>query len=406
MFEHVTCVSCAKEIPDGTLICPYCRALQRAAPAELGVGTHVERGDARIVVEKKIGAGAMGNVYRAWLFHAPAGPHGGAPPELVALKQLRREVRQSEEIRTLFDNEVQALSVLSHPNVVRFLDVFEWTPPPTRAHTAPIPMSAATGAPSTMRKIPGALTLVMELVEGDALDEVIARNVARAQLSGVPGGLAPARAENYFEQLVGALAAAHACNIVHRDVKPSNIMIRSDGLVKLTDFGIAYFRAANADSDASGALAPGTGAYMSPEQVMGLALDGLSDLYSAAIVLYEMLCGRPPFVVGEKSELQLRIDQVEAVPPPISSVLAHAPPALDTFFARALAKRPAERFQTPTDLVEAAAHAMGFQATQGWKSQAALANAARGATIANMPALAQMRGAVERGYKTQAMRVR
>jgi serine/threonine-protein kinase len=401
---RVNCIACIKPIPDGTLICPHCRALQRTAPADLGEGAHIDRGAFRIVVEKRIGAGAMGNVFRGWLFHSPDGPRGKEPPELVALKQLRREVRNKDEMRALFQNEAQALALLRHPNVVRFLDLFEWVPPPARAKTQAI----AVNAPSTIPKKPApALTLVMEFVEGDPLDDVIARNVARGQLAGTGGALAPARAFHYFEQLVGALAAAHALGIVHRDVKPSNTMIRRDGLVKLTDFGIAYFRAKQGDADASGSLAPGTGAYMSPEQVMGLAVDGRSDFYSAAIVLYEMLAGRPPFVPGEQSELQLRVEQVESTPPPMTHVLRGAPPSLDAFFARALAKQASARFQSAAEVVESAARAMGFAPSAAWQSQAALANAAgRGGTAPNEAQMAALRGAVETGYKTQAMRVR
>ena len=180
----------------------------------MGPGTHIDRGDARIVVEKRIGSGAMGNVFSGWIFHAPQGPRAGDAPELVALKQLRREVRQNKEIRTLFQNEGQALSLLHHPNVVRFLDLFEWIPPPARAKTAPVPIAPP---PASIKKTDGALTLVMELVVGDSLDSVIARNVARARLANGRGCLLPARAFQYFEQLVGGLSAAHARGIIHRD---------------------------------------------------------------------------------------------------------------------------------------------------------------------------------------------
>jgi serine/threonine-protein kinase len=400
----VNCVACVKPIPDGTLICPHCRTLQRAAPADLGEGTHIDRGAFRIVVDKRIGAGAMGNVFRGWLFQAPDSPRGKEPPEQVALKQLKREVRNKDEMRALFQNEAQALSLLHHPNVVRFLDVFEWVPPPARAKTQAI----AVNVPSTIPKKPQpALTLVMEFVEGDPLDDVIARNVARARLAGASYGLAPARAYHYFEQLVGGLAAAHALGIVHRDVKPSNTMIRRDGLVKLTDFGIAYFRAKPGDPDASGSMAPGTGAYMSPEQVMGMPVDGRSDFYSAAIVLYEMLAGRPPFVPGELSELQLRVEQVESTPPAMTHVLPGAPPALDAFFAHALAKSAAGRFQSAAELVETAGRAMGFTPSAAWQSQRELADAARRfAANPNDTHVRALRGAVESGYKTQAMRAR
>jgi serine/threonine-protein kinase len=398
---QVTCVSCAKPIADTAVICPHCRALQRVAPPEMGPGTHIERGEARIVVEKRIGSGAMGNVFSGWLFHSPTGPHAGVPPELVALKQLRREVRKNDEIRTLFRNEAQALGLLSHPNVVRFLDLFEWTPPPARAKTEPVSMVEP---PKTVKKAEPALTLVMEFVQGDALDEVVARNVARARLANVQGCLLPARAFQYFEQLVGGLSAAHARGIIHRDVKPSNIMIRKDGLVKLTDFGIAYFQLPSGSADAAETMAPGTGAYMSPEQVMGLPVDGRSDFYSAAIVLYEMLAGRAPFSPDEQNELGLRVAQVETPPPSILNFVPAAPPALAAFFVRALSKSVAQRFANAADLVQAAGAALGLAPSPGWQMQKDFASFAGGRAGGADPRLTALRGAVEQSYRTQAMR--
>ncbi len=368
----------------------------------MGPGTHIERGESRIVVEKRIGSGAMGNVFSGWLFHSPTGPRAGEAPELVALKQLRREVRKNDEIRVLFEKEAQALSLLSHPNVVRFLDLFEWTPPPARAKTEPVSMAEP---PRTVKRALPALTLVMEYVLGDSLDAVIARNVARARLANVQGCLLPARAFQYFEQLIGGLSAAHARGIVHRDVKPSNTMIRKDGLVKLTDFGIAYFQLPSGSPDASESLAPGTGAYMSPEQVMGLPLDGRSDFYSAAIVLYEMLAGRQPFSPDDHNELGLRIAQVETAPPPIQTFWPAAPPALSAFFARALSKSVAMRFATPTELVQAAGASLGFAPSPGWQMQRDFATAAGGGAGGADPRLRELRGAVEQSYRTQAMQI-
>ncbi len=332
----------------------------------MGPGTQIDRGSARIVVDRRIGSGAMGVVYRGWMFLAPTGPRAAEPPMAVALKQLRPRASLTPEIRRLFLNEAAALSSLQHPNVVRFHDLFEWTPPPATSKTTPLAAVArASLDPGGAVQRAGRLTLAMELVEGDGLDVVIARNLARSRLAGGAGprGLAPARAFSYFEQLLGALGAAHALGIVHRDVKPSNVMIRRDGVVKLADFGIALLHGEGVDP-ADTSHAPGTGPYMSPEQVRGEALDGRSDLYAAAIVLYEMLAGRPPFPAEGRTELLVRMDQVEAAPPPIGDLLADAPPALDDVLARALAKRPEDRWPTAVALGDAVARGLGIDPTR------------------------------------------
>jgi len=192
--------------------------------------------------------------------------------------------------------------------------------------------------------------LSIEYVEGDTLDTVVARHIARAHLRGGHGlpAMPLLRAWYYFQQLLGAIAAIHALGIVHRDVKPSNILVRLDGLVKLSDFGIARFSDAPTTA-ATRELAPGTGTYMSPEQVLSRPLDGRSDLYSAAIVLYEMLAGRPPFL-DDQGEFSVRKAQVETPPPPIRAYLPQAPPIVDALFARALAKEPAFRFESAIEM--------------------------------------------------------
>jgi serine/threonine-protein kinase len=268
-------------------------------------------------------------------------------------------------VRTFFLTEAEALANLSHPNIVRFHELFEWF--------------SANGA---------SLVLAMEYVDGETLEDVIARHVARAHLASSSGtalpGLVFRRAWYYFEQLLGALAAIHALGIVHRDVKPSNILMRRDGIVKLTDFGIARLTrpAGGAATDESN-MAPGTGAYMSPEQVLSKAIDGRSDLYSAAIVLYEMLCGRPPFSTENKSELIVRQEQVHAQPPPIRTFLMQAPPVLDALFARALAKDPAIRFESAIEMGTAFREALGIAETPEWRAQADIANVARAAALAS-----------------------
>jgi serine/threonine-protein kinase len=183
------------------------------------------------------------------------------------------------------------------------------------------------------------------------------------------------RAWHYFQQLLGALAAVHALGIVHRDVKPSNVLVRRDGLVKLGDFGIARARDA-ARLASTDEFAPGTGAYMSPEQVLSSSLDGRSDLYSAAIVLYEMLSGRTPFS-PDQSEFMVRRDQVDTAPPPLRDAVPQAPPVLDALLGRALAKDPAARFATAIEMGEAFRSGLGIAESPEWRAQAEIARAAK-----------------------------
>jgi serine/threonine-protein kinase len=335
-------------------VCSVCRALQPARES-FTRGLTIERGDGRLVVDARIGEGGMGVVWRAWLFHPPGSPLAGAP-EPIALKVLRSNGAQREAVRVLFLREAEALRRLSHPNIVAFHDLFEHA---------------------------GSLVLAIEYVDGDTLETVIARHVARARLGGATGlpGMPLLRAWFYFQQLLGALAAVHALGIVHRDVKPSNVLIRRDGIVKLSDFGIVRF--ADAPSSAATAeLTLGTGAYMSPERVLSKMSDARSDLYSAATVLYEMLTGRTPFG-DDRSEFLIRKDQVETPAPPIRTFLPQAPPVLGALFARALAKDPAMRFANAIELGDAFRRALGLPETAEWQAQADLAQAAR--TLADTP---------------------
>jgi serine/threonine-protein kinase len=179
------------------------------------------------------------------------------------------------------------------------------------------------------------------------------------------------------EQLLGALATVHALGLVHRDVKPSNALLRRDGVLKLSDFGIAQLAADPPASRDPNALPPGTGAYMSPEQVRGEVVDGRSDLYSAGILLYETLAGRPPFDPAERGEFFVRKDQTDAVPPSIRTFVPQAPPILDALFARALAKERSERFASAIEMGEAFRGALGVPPTPEWNAQIEMAAAAR-----------------------------
>jgi serine/threonine-protein kinase len=363
-------------------VCPRCHALQPARES-IAAGVTIDRGDSRLVVDARLGEGGMGVVWRAWVFRAPGTPGAGAA-EPVALKVLRPQAMVDPRNRELFLREAEALKLLSHPNIVGYNDLFEHD---------------------------GSLVLSIEHVEGDTLQTIVARHIARAHLRGGHGlpAMPLLRAWYYFQQLLGAIAAIHALGIVHRDVKPSNILVRLDGLVKLTDFGIARFTDAPVTA-ATKELAPGSGAYMSPEQVLSRPLDGRSDLYSAAIVLYEMLAGRPPFL-GDDGEFPVRKAQVEAPLPPIRRYLPQAPPIVDALFARALAKDPAARFESAIEMGDAFRTALGMPDSPEWRAQADIAVAAR--TILNTRGpdsavephtrLTTLREFVAHGYKTMGL---
>jgi len=334
-----------------------------------------------MVVDARVGAGGMGVVWRGWLFFAPDGPRAHDPAEAIALKVLRSTAQVQPELRALFTFEGETLRRLAHPNIVRFYDLFDHL---------------------------GSLVLAIEYVDGATLEEVIARNVARARLAGAGSlpGLPFRRAWYYFEQLLGALAATHALGIVHRDVKPSNVLLRQDGIAKLTDFGIA--RNSSDPTLDPGGSAPGTSLYMSPEQVLSRPLDARSDLYSAATVLFEMLTGRAPFA-SDGSDFVIRQAQVERQPPPIRTYLTQAPPILDALFMRALSKDPEHRFASAIEMGAAFREALGIGESGVWGAQRDFANEA--ATFAASPTsldaqekrLATLREFVVRGYRTAKM---
>jgi eukaryotic-like serine/threonine-protein kinase len=295
---------------------------------------------------------------------------------------LRAQAGVREDVRDLFLNEADALRSLNHPNVVRFFDFFEWGP---------------------------SLALAMEFVDGDTMEDIIVRHVERKKAGGrdLLPGIPFRRAWYYFQQLLGALAATHALSIVHRDVKPANILVRRDGIVKLTDFGIARLvRDKPFEERVGGAsVAPGTGPYMSPEQVLSQPVDGRSDLYSAGIVFYEMLAGTPPFPPENKTEFIVRKEQVEAAPPPIRTFVHQAPPSVDALFARALAKDPSYRFSSAIEMGDAFRLALNLADTAVWRAQAEIAKNAPqskkgGEETAREHRLATLREFVVKSYRT------
>jgi serine/threonine protein kinase len=376
-----TCTQCQAVVPAGARVCPSCHALLPLDPGpSLAPGVTIDRGDSKLVVDAKIGEGGMGVVFRAWRFFPPGDPRSGEGPRLVALKALRAHRAHNPRVREYFRREAEALQALSHPNIVRFDELFEHG---------------------------DASVLAMEFVDGEALAAVVKRHAARATTGSIP--CMPAlRALAYFEQLLGALAALHAMGIIHRDVKPQNVLVRRDGIVKLTDFGIAKHDLGEASSrmKTEAGIAPGTGIYMSPEQVVGGPLDGRSDLYSAAIVLYEMLAGRPPFSPLGKSEMIVRQEQVNATPPAVRNFFVQLPPAIDAFFERALAKDPNERFPDAITTGAAARAAFAVGESDEWRALAEMVSHAREPARSDTARMGTLRDIVVARYRTAPMPAR
>lgn len=250
--------------------------------------------------EREIGRGAMGVVYLA---HDPRLRRRVAV-KTIALPDGLTE-RQHQEYRERFLREAQAAAGLSHAGIVTVFDADE---------------DPTSGAPY----------IAMEYVEGRSLQQ-------RLETS---GRLAPERAFAIVKLLAQALHHAHAAGIVHRDIKPANILLREDdGTAKIADFGVA--RLPTSKLTQSGASI-GSPAYMSPEQIRGGQVDGRSDLFSLACILYESLCGRRPFAGDDLTQIAYAVAHTD--PEPITRLVPGLPAGLDRFFQRALAKDPARRF--------------------------------------------------------------
>jgi eukaryotic-like serine/threonine-protein kinase len=255
----------------------------------------------RYQVTHLIARGGMAIVYRAQdtLLNRP-----------VALKTLYPELSADQQFVEGFRREAQAAANLSHPNIV---PVFDWC------------------------EDNGTYFIVMELVDGTSLADMLR------------GGrtLTAAHSATLMAQVAAALGYAHRNGVVHRDVKPGNILIASDGQVKVTDFGIAQAMSVE-DQLAEEGSVMGTATYFSPEQAEGAAVDGRSDIYSLGVVLYEMLAGRPPFI-GD-SPVEVSSQHVHGTVPPPSDFNKSIPPDLQAIVMEALAKSPDGRYQSAEDL--------------------------------------------------------
>jgi len=253
----------------------------------------------RYRLDRELGRGGMGTVYLA---------RDVQLDRPVALKFLGGLVDNSEEYRQRFIREAKAAARVNHPNIINIYDI-----------------SASMGR----------AYIAMEYVEGLSLHAYL-REKKR---------LSPRESVNLMLQACSALDAIHKVGIVHRDIKPDNILIAKGGLVKLTDFGLA--KAENARITATNVVM-GTPAYMSPEQTYGSDVDARSDIYSMGLVLYEMLTGTTVFRGGD-----ILTRQQTETPPPPSTIVNDIPSALDRIVMKCLAKNPADRFQTAEQLIQA-----------------------------------------------------
>jgi eukaryotic-like serine/threonine-protein kinase len=256
--------------------------------------------DGRYRISRKLGSGGMANVYLAQDEHLG---------RRVAIKILDDRHARDDQFVERFRREAQHAAGLSHPNIVSIYDRGE---------------------------AEGTYYIAMEYVEGRTLKELL---VARGPS---PLGIAI----DYTRQILSALRFAHRNGIVHRDIKPHNVIVDGEGRVKVMDFGIARAGAASQMTEAGSII--GTAQYLSPEQARGAPVDQTSDLYSTGIVLYELLTGTVPFT-GE-TPVEIAMKHLSQVPEPPSFHRAEVPRDLDYVALRALAKDPADRYHSAEEM--------------------------------------------------------
>ena len=258
--------------------------------------------DNRYELVEFIGKGGMALVYRA-IDHRTG--------HSVAVKILRPEFNQDEEFLERFEREATTASRMSHHNIVNLLDV---------------------GQDGEFRY------LVMEYVRGRTLKDVIQQK----------GALPPAVAAQIGIRILSALQHAHKNGIIHRDIKPQNILVHSDGLIKGADFGIARVAGSNTISHSDSVM--GSVYYFSPEQAQGKDVTFASDLYSVGVVLYEMMTGQPPF--DGETPVAIALQHISGKARPMSEINPAVPPAMERVVAKAMEKRPEDRYQSALEMAQ------------------------------------------------------
>jgi len=279
--------------------------------------------DGRYRLDATLGRGGMGLVYRA--------AHVGLRRQ-VAVKILHPSLAASPEVRNRFEREALAVGKIDHPNCVSVYDV---------------------------GRLPdGSLYLAMELLEGRALADVLEQE----------GQIAPGRALHILAGILRGLAHIHHAKLIHRDIKPENIFLIRQGqdedFAKILDFGIAKPMEASDLNDGvkltQAGMAFGTPIYMAPEQALGNPMDGRADLYAAAVMGYEMLCGQPPFYSEDKLEV-MSMHTARPVPPMRQRMVRGArpvPSSIERLVVRGLTKKPSDRYATAEDFLAEVEHAL------------------------------------------------
>jgi eukaryotic-like serine/threonine-protein kinase len=264
---------------------------------EVGEGSTI---DGRYTLLRRIGSGGMADVWLAEDAHLQ---------RQVALKILHARFAQDREFVERFRREAEAAAGLSHPNVVAVYDRGD---------------------------VDGTYYIAMQLLEGRSLKELI------------DAGLTPEQSAALVRQVLEAAGFAHRHGVVHRDLKPQNVIVDGDGKATVTDFGIA--RAGASEITQAGSVM-GTPHYLSPEQAQGQAVTAVSDLYAIGVILYEALAGRVPFEAD--SAVAIAMKQVSSAPQRPSSINPAVSPALDAVVMRALEKDPGQRFQSAEAFIAA-----------------------------------------------------
>lgn len=260
-----------------------------------------KRLDARYDIQEVIGVGGMAVVYKAY---------DNIDDRIVAVKILKEEFLASEEFRRRFKNESKAIAVLSHPNIVKVYDV------------------------NYGEKLQ---YIVMEYVEGITLKEYIEQQKVVSLVETV----------HFTTQILRALQHAHEKGIVHRDIKPQNILLLENGTIKVTDFGIARFSRSETRTMTDTAI--GSVHYISPEQARGDITDNKADIYSVGVVMYEMLTGQLPF--QSDNSVSVAIMQLQSDPKKPREINPDIPVGLEQIIMRAMQKNPKDRYQTAAEMI-------------------------------------------------------